>query len=103
MKLPLAIAASIATLALTATSAFAGPDELVAKDGCHKCHKAKTTAMAPSWGDLAAKYKGDAKAADKLFDELKKGGKVGDSDDHKKVTGSDADIKAIVQMVLTAK
>jgi cytochrome c len=102
MRFPLVIAAAVATAALS-VSAFASPEEIVAKDGCHKCHKAKDSPMAPSWATTAAKYKGNAGAADKLFAELKKGGKVGDEESHKKIDASDADIKAIVEMVLSSK
>ena len=79
MKLTLSIAAAFAAAAL-AGPAVAGPGE-----------------------DLAAKYQGQAGAADKIFLQLKNGGKVGDEDDHKKVVASDADIKALVQLVLSAK
>ena len=46
---------------------------------------------------------GKADAADKIFLQLKNGGKVGDEDDHKKVVASDAEIKALVQVVLSSK
>ena len=48
---------------------------------------------------LAAKYKGDAGAEAKLVNVLKTGG----ADDHNKVEASDADLKAIVAIVLSAK
>jgi len=103
MKLPLAIAAAFAAVAL-AGPAFAGPGEdIVAKEKCNKCHTATTTKKAPSWASVAVKYKGDAGAADKIFSELKRGGKIGDEDDHKKIEASDADIKAVVQIVLNSK
>ena len=103
MKLPLAIATAFAAVAL-AGPAVAGPaEDIVAKEKCNKCHTEKTTKKGPSWASVAVKYKGKADAADKLFTQLKNGGKVGDEDDHKKVEASDADIKAIVQIVLNSK
>ncbi len=103
MKLTLAIAAAFATAAL-AGPAFAGAGEdLAAKEKCNKCHTDKDTKKGPAWKSVAAKYQGKADAADRIFLQLKNGGKVGDEDDHKKVVASDADIKALVQVVLTSK
>ncbi len=98
--------AFVAALALSAAAgaAFAGTGEdLIASNKCGKCHTATTTKKGPSFASLAAKYKADAGAADKLFQELKKGGKVGDEDDHKKLEASDADIKAVIAVVLSSK
>ena len=101
-KLPTLLAAT--ALFAIAGAAVAGPGEdLIAANKCNKCHTEKTTKKGPSFASLAAKYKNDAGAADKLFAELKKGGKVGDEDDHKKVEASDADIKAAVAVVLSSK
>lgn len=103
MKLTLAIVTAFATVAL-AGPAFAGVGEdLAAKEKCSKCHTEKTTKKGPSWASVAEKYKGNADAPEKIFQQLKKGGKVGDEDDHKKVVASDADIKALVQVVLSSK
>ncbi len=103
MKLTLAIAAAFATAAL-AGPAFAGVGEdLATKEKCNKCHTDKTTKKGPSWASVAEKYKGKADAPEKMFLQLKNGGKVGDEDDHKKVVASDADIKALVQVVLSTK
>ena len=104
MKLPLVIAAAFAAAAL-AGPAFAGPaEDIIAKEKCNKCHTATTTKKAPSWASVAVKYQGNADAPNKLFLQLKNGGKVGDEEDHKKITGaSDADIKAVVQVVLNSK
>ena len=95
--------AALATLAF-AGAAFAGPaEDIIAKEKCNKCHTEKTTKKGPSYASIAAKYKGNADAANKIFMELKKGGKIGDEDDHKKVEASDADLKAIVALVLASK
>ena len=58
MKLPFAIAAAFATVAL-AGPALAGPaEDIIAKEKCSKCHTATTTKKAPSWASVAEKYKG---------------------------------------------
>ena len=101
MKSTFAIAAAAAALALgLGSSAYAGPGEdLIAAQKCIKCHTATTTTKAPSFVSIATKYKSDAAAAGKLADMLKTGGK----DDHDKMTGSDADLKAVVAVVLSSK
>ncbi|MGZ8253517.1 MAG: c-type cytochrome [Burkholderiaceae bacterium] len=103
MKLQFTLLAGAAAVALCG-SAFAGSaEDVIAKEKCNKCHTATTTKKAPSWASLAAKYKGNPDAANKLFNELKAGGKVGGEDDHLAIKASDADIKAIVQIVLSSK
>ena len=98
MKSSFAIVAAIAALFL-GSSAFAGAGEdLIAKEKCSKCHTATTTKKGPSFASVAAKYKADAGAAAKLADMLKTG-----ANDHDKVAASDADLKAIVAIVLSSK
>lgn len=81
-------------------SAWAGPaEDYIAANKCNKCHTEKTTKKGPSWASLAEKYKGKADAEAKLVNVLKTGG----DDDHKKLTASDADLKAIVAIVLSSK
>lgn len=87
-----------------AGSATAGPaEDIIAAEKCSKCHTATTTKKGPSWASIAQKYKGNADAPAKLLKQLREGGKVGDEDDHKKVVASEADLKAIVAIVLSAK
>lgn len=99
MRLTLAIATAFATMAL-AGPALAGPaEDIIAKEKCSKCHTEKTTKKGPSWASLAEKYKGKADAEAKLVTMLKTGGE----EDHKKLNASDADLKAIVAIVLSSK
>ena len=99
MKSTVAIAAAVAALALSGT-AFAGAGEdLIAKEKCSKCHTEKTTKKGPSWASVAEKYKGKADAEAKLVNMLKTGG----PDDHNKVAASDADLKAVIAVVLSSK
>jgi cytochrome c len=103
MRVPFAIAAAFAAVALAGPAAASPAEDIIAKEKCNKCHTATTTKKGPSWASVAEKYKGNADAANKIFNELKAGGKIGDEDDHKKVVASDADIKAIVAIVLSSK
>ena len=99
MKTTFAITATVAAFALSG-AAFAGKGEdLIASAKCNKCHTATTTKKGPSFASLAAKYKGDAAAPAKLAEMLKTGGK----DDHEKLAASDADLKAVVDVVLSSK
>jgi cytochrome c len=98
MKSTFAIATAVVAFTLSGT-AFAGTGEdLIAANKCNKCHTATTTKKGPSFASLATKYKGDAAAPAKLADMLKTGGS-----DHDKVAASDADLKAIVAVVLSSK
>jgi cytochrome c551/c552 len=105
MNLRISIIAAAVGLGM-AGAAFAGQDEdLIAANKCSKCskcskcHTATTTKKSPSFASLAAKYKVDATAADKLVAVLKPGG----ADEHAKVDASDADLKDIVAVVMSSK
>jgi cytochrome c551/c552 len=94
------IAAAALSLFVAAGSALAGAGEdLIASNKCGKCHTATTTKKAPSFASIAEKYKGKADASATLVDVLKTGGKV----DHDTFKGSDADLKAMVEVVLSTK
>lgn len=105
MKLKsIAVVAGLATMALS-SSAFAS-EAIATKSGCLACHTVEKKLVGPSYKDVAAKYKGQADAAAKLADKVRKGG-VG-------VWGpppipmppnpvdkiSDADLKAVIQWIL---
>ena len=98
-KLSFTLAAAAVSFTF-ASSAFAdAADDIIAKNKCGSCHTATTTKKGPSWASVAEKYKGDPSASDKLVQMLKTGG----AEDHKKVAASDADLKAIVAIVLSSK
>lgn len=99
MKLSLALATAATALALSGTAFAGAAEDIVAKEKCSKCHTATTTKKGPSWASVAEKYKGKADAEAKIVDMLKTGG----PDDHNKVAASDADLKAIAQIVLSSK
>ena len=57
-------------------SANATADEALAKaKNCFSCHNVDKKVVGPSYKDVAAKYKGDAKAVDTLAGKIKAGGK----------------------------
>jgi cytochrome c len=69
--------ALMAALALTAFAAHAGTAETEAamnKAGCMACHAKDKKLIGPSFKDIGAKYKGQADAATKLADKVRKGG-----------------------------
>jgi cytochrome c len=63
--------------------------------GCLKCHGVDKKKMASALKDISAKYKGNKEAAATLTAKLKEGA------GHPKSTASDADLKAIVDWMLT--
>ncbi len=48
---------------------------LAKKSGCLACHSVEKKIVGPAWKDVAAKYKGDAGAKDRMIAKVKKGGK----------------------------
>ena len=60
--------------ALASQAALANPDLAKAKN-CMACHTIDKKLVGPAYKDVAAKYKGDAKAAAMLAGKVKAGGK----------------------------
>jgi cytochrome c551/c552 len=103
MRSSIALAAAVAALAVSGASFAGSAEDIIAKEKCSKCHTATTTKKAPSWASIATKYKSNPDAVNKIAAELKAGGKIGDEDDHLAVKASDADLKAIAQIVMSSK
>ena len=62
--------------ACLAASPLAHADMALAqKKNCMACHAVDKKVLGPSYKDVAAKYKGDKKAADMLAEKIVKGGK----------------------------
>jgi cytochrome c len=80
-------------------------EDLMKKDGCAACHAIDKKIVGPAYQDVAAKYKGDAGAAAKLADKVKKGGVGvwGQIPMPPNAQVSDADIKNLVEWILTLK
>jgi len=94
MKSIFLIAFAAGGLALAgAASAQSGAD-LFKQKGCGNCHAPAEKKVGPSLKDLAAKFKGDEGATATISAKLK------DGKGHPKVTGSDAEIKAMVSYAI---
>ena len=91
LRFVVAVAGAIAAGAVLAQS---GADVVKSK-GCLTCHAVDQKKVGPAYKDVAAKYKGDAKAGAMLAAKLK------DGKGHPKAAASDAEIKAAVEYVLS--
>ena len=101
---------TLAAAALVAAPAYAALDNaqaeaLMKKDGCAACHSIDKKIVGPAYQEVAAKYKGDAGAAAKLIKKVKEGGSGvwGPVPMPPNATTSDADIKNLVDWILTLK
>jgi cytochrome c len=93
-------------LAIIAMPAAAYPElELAQKSGCLACHAVDKKIVGPSYKEVAAKYKGDAKAEAMLITKVKAGGvgTWGQIPMPPNSAVSDADIKTLVKWVLSQK
>jgi len=91
---------------LLGTPALANDGQALAtKNACLACHQIDKKLVGPALKDIAAKYKGDKTAEAKLVKKVKEGGKGvwGDIPMPPNPQVSDADIKTIVQWMLTLK
>jgi len=96
MKSVLVVMAAAGLLAAGAAQAASGMDVLKAK-GCLNCHAMDKKKVGPAYKDVAAKYKGDSGAEDKLVAKLK------DGKGHMKIKASDDELHAAVHEVLGTK
>ena len=94
-----------AALALVATPAFADPEAAMNKAGCMACHAKDKKLVGPSFKDIAAKYAGQAGAADKLAGKVVKGGSGvwGPVPMPANAQVNDADAKKLVDWILAQK
>ena len=94
-------ALALATLALPAVAS----EEMAKKYACTACHAIDKKGVGPAYNDVAAKYKGDAKAKAALIDKVKKGGTGtwGQVPMPPNATVPDADIEKLVTWVLALK
>lgn len=91
-------------LALLAGQAQATPDEAMNKAGCMACHAKDKKVLGPSFKDIAAKYKGNKDAPEKLAEKVRKGGSGVwgpiPMPAHAPEKISDADLKGAVEQIL---
>ena len=95
---------ALAGLALLATPALAN-EELAKKHACTACHAIDKKLVGPGYKEVAAKYKGDAKAEAMLVDKVKKGGvgTWGQVPMPPNASVPDADVKTLVKWILSLK
>ena len=93
-------------LLVAATAALASPaqasEELAKKHNCLACHQVGAKSVGPAYKDIAAKYKGQADAAARLADKVKKGGTGvwGQVPMPPNAAVPDADVKTLVDWIL---
>jgi len=92
----------LVALALTIAPAAQASEELAKKYNCLACHGVDKKLVGPSYQDVAAKYKGQADAPDKLVTKVKAGGVGvwGQIPMPPNPTVPDADLKALVAWIL---
>lgn len=96
----------VAALGLAAAAAPAlASEELAKKYACTACHAVDKKLVGPAYKDVAAKYKGDAKAEAMLVDKVKKGGVGvwGQVPMPPNAQVPDKDVQALVKWILAAK
>ena len=72
-----------------------GGMDLMKKARCNACHAVDKKLVGPAFQDVAAKYKGNAKAEATLVEKIKSG------KGHPAAKASDDDLKAIVKWILS--
>lgn len=100
------VLAALATLSIPALAIDqAAALDLARKNGCLACHSIDTKTVGPAWKDVGKKYAGDAAAQEQLVLKVKKGtkGAWGAIPMPPNPSARDADIRTLVQFILTLK
>ena len=102
---PARLAVAVAALCMAGVVNADSLEDLLKKNGCTACHAIDKKIIGPSYQDVAAKYKGDAKAPAYLADKIKKGGSGvwGQIPMPPNTQVKDSDIKEIVEDILKLK
>lgn len=106
MLMRAAVLAALNTIPLPAHAADdAAALELAKKSGCLACHSIDKKLVGPAWRDVGKKYAGVADAEAQLAAKVKKGSKGtwGPVPMPSNVTIKDADVRTLVQYVLSLK
>ncbi|HRD72512.1 MAG: c-type cytochrome [Dechloromonas sp.] len=98
----LLLATSLFGLAM-ATANAAAPTEILTKNACLACHGVANKIVGPGYNEVAAKYSGQADAADTLAKHIKEGGVGvwGQIPMPAQPNLSDADLKTIVDWLVS--
>ncbi|MGZ5035159.1 MAG: c-type cytochrome [Usitatibacter sp.] len=97
---------TLAVIALVATALPAlANEDLMKKNACNACHSVDKKIVGPAFKDVAAKYRGNAKAEAMLVDKVKKGGSGvwGQVPMPPNAQVKDEDVKTLVKWVLSLK
>ena len=99
------IALALATAALSVALPVKANEELAKKHACFACHAVDKKLVGPAYKEVAAKYRSDKGAEAKLVDKVKKGGSGvwGQVAMSPNPAVPDADVRALVQWVLSQK
>ncbi len=102
---PLLAVVTFAALAATGVAHAQTAEDLLKKYACTACHSIDKKLVGPAYHDVAAKYRGDAKAAAMLMEKVKKGsvGTWGQVPMPPNAAVPDADIKTLVTYILALK
>lgn len=68
------LTATLGALAVLASTSAMANEDLAKKKNCLACHTVDKKVVGPAYKEVAAKYKGDKTAADKLTAKVLKGG-----------------------------
>jgi cytochrome c len=100
-----AVALAAAGLVVSGSVFAQSAEDLIKKYGCSACHSNDKKVVGPAYVEVAAKYKGDAGAAAKLAEKVKKGGSGvwGQVPMPPNPTVPDADLKTMVTYILALK
>jgi len=100
----LALMFATAAIAVAASPAFAN-EALTKKSACTACHAIDKKLVGPAYKEVAAKYKGNAKAEALLIEKVKKGGvgAWGQVPMPPNAAVKDEDVKTLVKWILAIK
>ena len=95
------ISALVVSALMVSAPAFASK-EIASKNACMGCHAVDKKVVGPAYKDIAAKYKGQADAVDKLAKKVKAGGSGvwGPVPMPANAAISEADAKTVVKWIL---
>lgn len=94
---------ALGVFALTPSASADDAQALATKNQCMTCHKLEGKLVGPAYKDVAAKYKEDPEALDKLTAKVRNGGKGvwGQIPMPPNKTISDDDLKTVINWILS--